>query len=200
MSQTELAKRCGWESQSRISMYERNAREPQLEDLRRIARALGVPVDALVSDEGLSEVDTNLAPAPRQKGLVPLISWVKAGGLTEAIDLYEPGDAEDWYPAPGHHGPNTFALRVQGDSMTNPYPGQKSYPAGVIIYVDPDTPAQNGSRVVAKLLETDEVTFKVYSEDAGMKFLKPLNPQYPTIQLHDGFEVIGVVIGSYFPE
>ena len=84
--------------------------------------------------------------------------------------------------------------------MTSPYPGQRTYPAGIIIYVDPDANVENGSRVVAKLLETDEVTFKVYSEDAGMRFLKPLNPQYPTIRLHDGFAIIGVVVGSYYPE
>lgn len=151
-------------------------------------------------DRACGAVESNLSPAPRASGRVPLISWVQAGSLAEAIDLYAPGEAEAWLPCPQGHGLHTFALRVQGDSMTNPYPGQRSYPEGTLIYVDPDAPADNGRRVVAKLTDTDEVTFKVYVEDAGRKYLKPLNPQYPTIELHNGFEIVGVVIGSYLPE
>lgn len=181
-----------------------NRRRPVGDDAaRRIESAFNFPRGWMDKAHGNTELPTefaNLVSAPRNKGMVPVISWVQAGELTEAVDLYEPGDAEEWLPCPRSHGRHTFALRVRGDSMTNPYPGQRSYPEGTLIYVDPDEPVENGRRVVAKLLDSDEVTFKVYAEDAGRRFLKPLNPQYPTLELTDGYQIVGVVIGSYLPE
>lgn len=84
--------------------------------------------------------------------------------------------------------------------MTNPYPGQKSYPEGVIIFVDPNKPYENGSRIVARDPISGEATFKQYIEDAGRKFLKPLNPQYKIIEISGEIHVCGVVIGSYQAE
>lgn len=133
-------------------------------------------------------------------GRVPLVSWVQAGAFCEAIDLFQPGDAEEWMYCPANHGPNTFALRVQGDSMVSPYPTEKSYPAGTIIFVDPDRAVTNGAKVVARVPETNEVTFKKYSEDAGRVYLVPLNPTYRTIEITKEMHICGVVIGSFTEE
>jgi SOS-response transcriptional repressor LexA len=136
----------------------------------------------------------NLSPGPNIRGKVPLISWVKAGEWCEAIDLYSVGDAEDWLPCPAAHGPHTYCLRVKGDSMTNTIPGQKSYPEGTIIFVDPDHPVTNGCRVVAKIYGVNETTFKEYREDGGKRFLKPLNQQYQMLEITDEVIICGVVI------
>lgn len=170
---------------------------------RRIEVALGLPrgwMDKQHDDMRPPEQYANFVQTPRNRGMVPLISWAQAATLIEAADIYEPSDVQDWLPCPQSHGSHTFALRVQGDSMTSPYPGQRSYPEGMLIYVDPDATFCSGRRVLAKLLDTDEVTFKVYVEDAGRRFLRPLNPQYPILELHDGFQILGVVIGSYLSE
>jgi len=132
--------------------------------------------------------------------LIPLISWVSAGDFCEASDPLHPGDAEDWLPCPSNIGPHAYALRVVGDSMTSPYPGQRSYPEGTIIFIDPDRPAVNGSRVIVKLVGSQEVTFKALAEDSGQRFLRPINPQYPTIPITEDAHVCGVVVGSYWPE
>ncbi|OFE11409.1 hypothetical protein PHACT_12695 [Pseudohongiella acticola] len=129
---------------------------------------------------------------------IPLISWVQAGQWCESPDPYQPGDAEDWMPAPPNAGPRTFALGVVNDSMTSPYPGQRSYPHGCIIYIDPDRQATNGARVVARV--GGEYTFKAYVEDAGRKYLKPINPTYDKIEITEDVHICGVVIGSYMPE
>lgn len=137
----------------------------------------------------------NTAPGPDIRGHVPLISWVQAGAWSEAVDLYAPGDAEDWVACAASHGPRTFALRVHGDSMTSPH--GLSVPAGNLIYVDPDQRGHvsSGSLVVARLCGSDEVTFKRFVRDAGRCFLQPLNPHYPPI--YDEFEIIGLVIGAF---
>ena len=81
---------------------------------------------------------------------IPLISQVSAGVWCESPDEFQPGDAEEWLPRPKNAGDRTFALAVDGDSMTSQIPGQRSYPHGTIIYVDPDKPYSNGSRVVGR--------------------------------------------------
>ena len=136
-----------------------------------------------------------LGEVPRK---MPLIGWVRAGDWCESPDQFAVGDAEEWLPRPGNAGPRAFALRVQNDSMTAQHPAQRSYPEGTIIYVDPDKPVINGSRVVARA--GGEYTFKTYVEDAGRKLLKPINPQYPTIDITEDVHICGVVIGSYLPE
>lgn len=129
---------------------------------------------------------------------VPIISWVQAGDFAEAIDLYEPGDGEGWLSPHKPCSPYTFALRVEGESMIAPH-GHRTYPPGTIIFVDPEVKADPNKRVIAKNSEGD-VTFKELVKDAGRYYLKPLNPQYETIRVDGEWEIVGVIIGSYFPE
>lgn len=136
----------------------------------------------------------------RDPQLVPLISWVTAGSWCESPDNHAPGDAEEWLPCPSRHSEKTYALRVVGDSMTSPNPGDRSYPNGTIIFVDPERAWEIGSRVIVRLPNSSEVTFKTYTVDAGVPYLIPINPRYPTIPMPEGAHICGVVIGSYWPE
>lgn len=131
---------------------------------------------------------------------VPVISYVMAGAWCEAIDNFQPGDAEEWLPCPATHGPRTFALEILGDSMTSPYPSEKSYPSGTIGFFDPDKAAVSGSKVVAKLPRTNEVTFKQLVIDAGRTYLMPLNPKYDPIPITEELHICGVLIGSFIRE
>jgi len=133
-------------------------------------------------------------------GKVPLISWVSAGIWCEAIDNYNAGDAEQWLPCLEKCSANTYALKVNGESMTSIIPGAKSYPDGCIIYIDPLLQPTNGKRVIAKLPGSNEVTFKTYREDAGKKWLMPINPQYEKILIDETVVICGVIIAKYEPE
>lgn len=146
-----------------------------------------------VASASLHGTLSNVEEGPDIRGRVPLISWVQAGAFCQSVDLFEPGDAERWLLTTQNLGPHAYALRVKGDSMVNPIPGGHSYPEGVIIFIDPDTVVTNGCRVIARIPDADEATFKVYSEDAGKKWLKPLNPQYPMIEMTDEMMICGVV-------
>ncbi|WHI53519.1 S24 family peptidase [Microbulbifer sp. MLAF003] len=102
-------------------------------------------------------------------------------------------------PYPAAHSNRAFALRVNSDSMTSPYAGQRSYPEGTIIFVDPDKPLTNGCRVIAKI--NGEVTFKGYTEDMGHIYLLPINPiRSPMKVTGKDISFCGVIIGSYTPE
>ena len=84
--------------------------------------------------------------------------------------------------------------------MTSPHSSERSYPEGIIIYVDPEVEVTSGRRVIAKSTTSGETTFKTYVEDDGLKFLKPINPQFPMKEVTTEVRICGVVIGSYWPE
>lgn len=132
-------------------------------------------------------------------GKVPLISWVQAGAWCEAISNFESHDADTWLSCPVPISNHGYALKVLGDSMTNPGPG-RSYPTGCIIFVDPEAEAKTGDRVIARVPRTNEATFKVLVEDAGRQFLRPINPQYPIIDITEETHICGKVVGSFIPE
>lgn len=81
--------------------------------------------------------------------------------------------------------------------MTAPH--GRSYPEGCIIFVDPEQRQPvNGQRVIAKLVGSEDVTFKVYKEEDGSRWLQPLNQAHPP--LRGSFRIIGTVIGKWEDE
>lgn len=144
-----------------------------------------------------AELVENTEPAPDVQIGVPLISWIQAGSWNEASDPFQPGEAESYVASMKPHSGRAYALRVRGDSMTAPY--GKSYPAGSIIIVEPERRSpNNGERIIAKLVGSDEVTFKVYKEEDGRRWLQPLNPSHEPIR--EPFKVLGTVIGKWEDE
>lgn len=130
-------------------------------------------------------------PYIQKKRMAPVIDAVRAGQWTEATDPYPVGYAESWEPIDDTDAENVFWLRVRGDSMQAAV--GPSIPEGHLIKVDPSAPVNNGSLVVAKLEDSNEATFKKYVEDAGKKYLKPLNPAYPMMEINGNCRIIGAV-------
>jgi len=69
---------------------------------------------------------------------------------------------------------------------------ESKFPEGVIIIVDPDVEPVHGSFVVALLADAGQVTFKQLVID-GRRYLKPLNPRYPIMEMDDRMATCGVV-------
>lgn len=141
--------------------------------------------------------ESNVREITRLFGKVPLISWVQAGAWCETN--FEQHDGETWLSCPVPISESGYALKVLGDSMTNPGPG-RSYPTGCIIFVDPEAETKTGDRVIARVPRTNEATFKILVEDAGRQFLRPINPQYPIIDITEETHICGKVVGSFIPE
>ena len=196
-SQAALSELCGWENgQGRIGNYERNEREPSLSDIRRIAEQTGVRLEWLLTGSGApqhSAMDAgvaNTSPGPELHYL-PLISWVRAGTWAEVEDPYEPGQYERLIPVTKRYSNRAYALMMEGDSMDAP--NGPSFPSGSIIAVEPNREARNGSYVVARLEDSHEATFKQLVVDGDRKYLKPLNPRYPVIEINTPMTICGVV-------
>lgn len=187
LTQPELAKKCGWTSQSRISMYERGEREPSYADLRRISKVLDVSLSRFLG----SSIDPTPAYSVEQgvpiKRSVPLINWVQAGQWSEIVDNYVPTEGEGKVSVDSNIGPRSFALTVQGDSM------EPEFTDGSRIVIDPDSEPSDKSFVIARLDSEQEATFKQIIFDGGRCYLKPLNPRYPIIEATGDMSIVGVV-------
>ena len=68
-----------------------------------------------------------------------------------------------------------------------------SFPDGSLILVNPDRIPELGDYVVAIDETTQDATFKQLIEDCGKKKLKPLNPQFPVIDVTETTAIKGVV-------
>lgn len=132
---------------------------------------------------------------------VPLISWQRAALWADQSDPAVLGEVEEWLHCPAKHGARTYCLRVRGDSMHNPS-GKPSYADGDIIFVDPDRAVEPGDRVIVRLADQQDATFKQLLLEDGRKLLKALNPEWtPRYTEINGESIItGVVIGKWVAE
>lgn len=142
----------------------------------------------------------NVTELDPQRTRVPLISWIQAGELSDVVDLFHPGEAVQWEDAlKSKPGRSSYALMVEGDSMVSAT-GAHSFPPGTVLIVDPERGTNAGDYVIAKDVQTQKATFKQLTTDGSRWYLKPLNPQYPTIEIDDpAMRVIGRVIEAKPP-
>lgn len=159
-----------------ISRLERGKQGYSDEMLRKIAHALGCAVADLFAG-----TQANVAPAPLGTRRIPLVSYVQAGHMTEAVDPYALGEGEDWLLTDLDLSSNAFALRIKGDSML------PEFREGDTVIIDPGVLPLPGDYVVAKNGE-NEATFKKYrprgvNEQGQQVFeLVPLNEDYPSMR------------------
>lgn len=121
---------------------------------------------------------------------VPVIDMVAAGDWSECVDPYPVGDAESWEICPVSHGENTFAVRINGESM------EPRFKHGEIIFCDPSQQAHNGDYVIAKLSDENQATFKQLVIEDGKNMLKAANPNWPQryIPINGNCHIVGKVI------
>jgi len=118
---------------------------------------------------------------------IPVISWVQAGGWSDAEDSFHPGHADDWHITVETAHQNAFALVIHGDSM------EPEFYENEIITIDPGKDPKNGDFIVAK--NGNEATFKQLVIDGSSVFLKPLNSRYPIKDMTGlSFVIVGVVV------
>jgi SOS-response transcriptional repressor LexA len=124
----------------------------------------------------------------------PLISWVAAGSWQESCDNFAPGSADEWLLSNENAGLHGYWLEVKGNSML------PTFTPGMRILVRPEGfDLISGKFYIAKLLDTEETTFKQYVRDAGAALLQPLNPAYPILPVTDNVRIIGYVIDAKLP-
>ncbi|WED23055.1 S24 family peptidase [Vibrio sp. JC009] len=176
---------------------------PETKRLGEIADIVHSSVEELLG----SEVNTSkkIREEAHSKGVVlpalkafevPVLSWSQVSEFCNSDSPDISDDCETILCPNKSASKRTFALRVVGDSMTNPY--GRTYSEGSVIFVDPEKEAAAGQRVVARTGQGH--AFKELAvNELGEHYLKSLNPHHQPI-FNDGIEICGVVIGCYVPE
>lgn len=180
LTQPELAEHIGVDK-TNVSRYETGKQGMDFDRLILLAETLKVPLSDMFS---MAETG-NLSSAPDIKGTVPLISWIQAGHWNEVIDNLHLGEGEriaTTYRKRKH----TYALRVRGDSM------EPKFPEGAILIVEPEESPEPGAFVIVRQ-NGGEATFKQLMVDGTTRYLKPLNPRYPIMELKADAVICGVV-------
>ncbi|WP_249348389.1 LexA family protein [Pseudomonas carnis] len=208
LSEGELGRRSGVPQPTIHRIVTNAVASPRHENVEKIAKALKVSSNWLwnggdQNSQGSNpinspaDIEQNIEPGPAIKGYVPLISWVQAGAWCEVMDVKTLDDAEVWLPCAASHSSQSYALRVRGLSMFNQHE-RRSFRDGDIIFVDPSKDAENGSLVIAKLVDSQEATFKQLVMEGSRRFLKPLNPAWPEpiIELGHDATICGVVFSK----
>ncbi|OUD12630.1 S24 family peptidase [Thioflexithrix psekupsensis] len=86
----------------------------------------------------------------------------------------------------GSCGNEPFALRVLGDSMS------PEFEEGHIIIIDPDGRAVSGAYVLAQM--NGEYIFRQLHIENDRYYLKPLNANYPTLEISGFSDIHGVIV------
>lgn len=173
----ELAIRVGSDV-GNISRLERGKQGYSDDLLQRIAAELDCSkFDLFAEDDAGGNVELVSIGSRR----IPLISYVQAGQLTEAVDAYHVGDAADWLLSDLELSREAFALEIKGKSML------PDFREGDRVIIDPAVRPQPGDFVVAKNGD-DEATFKKYRPRGVNEYgneifeLVPLNEDYASIR------------------
>ncbi|EAO0751843.1 helix-turn-helix domain-containing protein [Salmonella enterica] len=179
-----------------VTGWESNEYQPNGINIIALCEALGCSPAWLVS--GVDTPEVTLPPqtrTPLNAKKIPLISWVQAGTWTTTDSGVNREDVEKWIYTTATVSDKAFALKVRGDSMTNPN-GFPSIPEGSIIVVEPvinGLDSINGKVVVAYLDGGTEATLKKFIDDWPNKYLVPLNPNYKVIECNEGCSIVGQV-------
>lgn len=193
-NQAELAEIMGWQSQATVSQYLTGRLELNLQALLKFARVLQF-TPAEVSPRLAKELGTSSTilhpdhPTRPQTRLLPVIGHVQAGAFCEAVDLFQPGDADEWIESYGPAGSNAFVLKVEGFSMEPDFmPGDK-------VVVDPAAECRPGDFVVAKRTSDQAVTLKRLRYEGSEPYLFATNPAWPDriIKLAEEWHLCGRV-------
>lgn len=178
-----------------VTGWEKDDYQPNGANLQALADALKCDPTWLVSGKGEPFNPPELKAVSVSVRQVPLISWVQAGSWTATDSVMSGDEPITWLYTTANVSEKAFALRVRGDSMTNPS-GKPTIPEDSIVIVEPemsDIASVNGKIVVAHVDGGTEATLKKFVEDYPHRYLVPLNPNYKTIECDGNCRIVGVV-------
>lgn len=195
ITQEALARKMGI-TRGAITHYLAGRRVPPLKQFQKLAAILKADPAWLQYGTASSTKTTRQAATEQKDPLkhpLPILSWEQAAELVDASKIAK-AEIKEFVTHFYTDKPRWYALRIKGDSMTAPTSQNKSYHNGEIIIIDPDKAVAHGNDIVAMLPRSKEAVFRQYVVDGGVRYLKPLNPQYSMLQINDDTHICGIVV------
>lgn len=185
-----------------VSQWESDLMLPKGESMKRLEEILKTNSDWILYGKGNPDARYVLVQPDSQEfkaislstKRIPVISWVQAGAWSDTGCDDPAMTCTEWMETSSGVSEHAFALIVRGDSMTNSN-NPRSIQDGAKVVVEPifDPEQLNRKIVVAMLEGSSEATIKEFIQDGPVKFLKPLNPAYPSMQVNGDCRIVGVV-------
>lgn len=173
--------------------HRKNIGEELARDIEIKLRMPPLALDALAGGEYQGGNVAQMLQPSTEPVKYPLIEWDKARAWADSYDYLKSDDQYMHLTSTEDAGERGFWMAVRGDSMSSS--GNPNFPEGSQILVRPGAELISGKYYLVTL-ESGEQTFKQYVEDAGHKYLKPLNPNYRTIEIDDNCHFIGRIIDT----
>lgn len=131
----------------------------------------------------------------RLSGDIPMLKWNQVYDWITNQDNFRRANAIDWIPCPVHHGPLTFALKIENEAMFQPM-AKISFLPGDIIFIDPKREAISNTYVVTYNINSKTAKFRKLIIDGDNKYLATLNPNWPNnmVMMDDNTTICGVAI------
>lgn len=197
LGENELGRRSGVPQPTIHRILNGDSNTPRKGTVEKLSRCLGVTPEWLLFGTAHGNV-VSVASPHREAKEYPVISWVAAGAWTESGEATQFGADVEKLFSNEMAGENGYWLEVMGDSMT-PVQGNGFTP-GMRILIQPEGfDLVSGKFYIARLGDSGDTTLKQYVRDAGVEYLKPLNPDYKMIPITDDIQIIGRVIDVKYP-
>lgn len=198
LSQGELGAKLGVTATA-INYYEKGKRKISIDDLYRLAAALGKPLEHFLT--GVADHTGGGGKRLHERNIdslhdligIPVLGTVRAG---------EPVTAEQnvigRLPFPRKPaGEVNFALRVKGDSMVG-----EGICEGDLVLIRRQSYVDFNGQIICALVNGEENTLKIFLQEEGKIRLRAANPAYPDIILDNerDLAIQGVYVGVFkFP-
>jgi SOS-response transcriptional repressor LexA len=194
LTQEMLAQKMGI-TRGAVAHYLAERRIPPLGQFKKLAAILKTDPAWLhygtTAEKSSAKTDKkNTTVLPKKP--IPILSWEHVADFLDARHIHE--DTKEFVPYFYVDKPRWYALRIKGDAMTAHLGNNINFREGDIIIIDPERVPVHGNFIVALLPRAKEVTFKQYVIDGGIRYLKPLNPQYPLVEIDQSAFVCGVIV------
>jgi len=173
----ELSRMTGL-TQVAIRNYMRGIKVPNAQALVKLSRALVTTTDYLLSG------------SPLRPDRIPLLSKIPGGDPAVWTDgEYPPGFGEEFIDRGEITDPNSFALIVEGDSMS------PRINSGDIVIISPNTPVTNRAIAVVSVNDEERTLKRIIYLDDDEVLLQPENETYdPKVCPMDKIKIIGRVV------
>ncbi|MBA1250941.1 helix-turn-helix domain-containing protein [Pseudomonas luteola] len=171
-----------------LSDIETGVSNPTIDKAHAIAKALGTTIDQLIAESKSGNVPMNPSETVRS---VPVVPWDMAADWAENPDISRLPSGTPFVLPVSPDAVRGFYLRLHDDSMHAP--AGPAFPAGSLIFVDPQQQAVPNDYVVGYTARRTEPEFKKLVQSGSQRYLRALNPQLPATEIQNDFTVIGVV-------
>lgn len=146
LSQLSAASRCGWDSQTRISMYELGRRSPDYRDLAKLAAAYGVRQEWILTGQeparaGATPLDSGIQSAYSARPITLAgTARLRPGGTWQGIQPEDaPGDLTIQTPT---DDPDGYLIQIDGPYL------RPAIRDGEVLTIEPNKPLVPGEMVL----------------------------------------------------